>query len=211
MFEPAELDRLVPGRERAGGPDAATLRPLSAAGAIARQDATNNGQLTTDLPPLAATEAIARGFLAAGGKHSRPFITLAVYDALTGGAGTLADGAEHVARLPDAVKRIALAIEVFHKASLVHDDIEDDDWFRYGRPALHRQFRPGGGDQRGRLPDRAGLPAGRPPQRDVLGAGGHGRHPGRNSPGPTPGFAKARGRSWSGGTPATGDSRRWTR
>src|SRR5262249_14456865 len=41
--------------------------------------------------------------------------------------------------LPDAVRRTALAIETFHKASLVHDDIEDDDSFRYGRETLHRR------------------------------------------------------------------------
>ncbi|MGA2067374.1 MAG: polyprenyl synthetase family protein [Thermoguttaceae bacterium] len=142
MFEPAELDRLVLARGKGDGPEAGTLGPLAAAEATARQQATDNGQLTTDLPPLGATEAIARGFLASGGKHSRPFITLAVYDALTGSRGTLPDGAEHVAGFSDAVKRVALAIEVFHKASLVHDDIEDDDWFRYGRPALHRRFGP---------------------------------------------------------------------
>src|SRR5262249_41118366 len=34
--------------------------------------------------------------------------------------------------------RNALAIEAFHKASLVHDDIEDDDSFRYGAETLHR-------------------------------------------------------------------------
>ena len=33
----------------------------------------------------------------------------------------------------DAVKRTAMSIEIFHKASLVHDDIEDDDPYRYGR------------------------------------------------------------------------------
>ena len=38
------------------------------------------------------------------------------------------------------VRRTALAIEAFHKASLVHDDIEDDDTFRYGRETLHRQY-----------------------------------------------------------------------
>ncbi len=37
--------------------------------------------------PIAATEAMAYDFLAKGGKHSRPFITLAVYDALTGAQG----------------------------------------------------------------------------------------------------------------------------
>jgi geranylgeranyl pyrophosphate synthase len=43
-------------------------------------------------------------------------------------------------QLPDGVRRTALAIEAFHKASLVHDDIEDDDTFRYGRETLHRQY-----------------------------------------------------------------------
>jgi geranylgeranyl pyrophosphate synthase len=59
---------------------------------------------------------------------------------MTGGRGAGPEGATLAAGLPDAVKRIALAIEVFHKASLIHDDIEDDDPFRYGQPALHRRF-----------------------------------------------------------------------
>jgi geranylgeranyl pyrophosphate synthase len=83
---------------------------------------------------------VAYDFLSKGGKHSRPFITLAVYDALRGGECTLASGAEKLAALPDAVKRTAVSIETFHKASLVHDDIEDDDDFRYGESALHRRF-----------------------------------------------------------------------
>ena len=36
-----------------------------------------------------------------------------------------------------------MAIEAFHKASLVHDDIQDDDLFRYGRETLHRRYDPG--------------------------------------------------------------------
>jgi geranylgeranyl pyrophosphate synthase len=87
--------------------------------------------------PLAVNENIAYEWLGQGGKRSRPFITLAAYDALKGAPGTLS--AEGVA-LPDAVRRTALAIEAFHKASLVHDDIEDDDTFRYGRATLHRQY-----------------------------------------------------------------------
>ena len=122
MFEPAQLERLVP-RARSG-PSLVQ----------------SNGQGIEGIEPIACTEAIAYDFLAAGGKHSRPFITLAVYDALTGGRATQADGAAHVARLPDTVRRMALAIEAFHKASLVHDDIEDDDSFRYDRPTLHRQY-----------------------------------------------------------------------
>jgi geranylgeranyl pyrophosphate synthase len=86
--------------------------------------------------PLVTHESIAYDWLGSGGKRSRPFITLAAYDALKGAPGTRsADGLD----LPDAVKRTALAIEAFHKASLVHDDIEDDDTFRYGRTTLHRQ------------------------------------------------------------------------
>jgi geranylgeranyl pyrophosphate synthase len=92
------------------------------------------GSKKTD--PLTVQENIAFDWLAQGGKRSRPFITLAVYDALKGGQGLL--GADHV-DLPDHVRRAALAIETFHKASLVHDDIEDDDSFRYGRETLHRQ------------------------------------------------------------------------
>jgi geranylgeranyl pyrophosphate synthase len=94
-----------------------------------------NGHPAND--PLAVHENIAYDWLTQGGKRSRPFITVAAYDALKGAPGTLA--AESIA-LTDAVKRTALAIEAFHKASLVHDDIEDDDTFRYGRETLHRQF-----------------------------------------------------------------------
>jgi geranylgeranyl pyrophosphate synthase len=87
--------------------------------------------------PLVRHEAIAYAWLEQGGKRSRPFITLAAYDALRGAPGTQsAAGID----LPDGVRRTALAIEAFHKASLVHDDIEDDDTFRYGQETLHRQY-----------------------------------------------------------------------
>ncbi len=122
IVSPESLDRLAP-RLRSGP-------------RLAEAD----GEGLSALDPVAATEAIAYDFIAKGGKYSRPFITLAVYDALTGGAGTLPDGAEHLANLPDAVKRAALSIEIFHKASLVHDDIEDDDSYRYGSQTLHRQY-----------------------------------------------------------------------
>ncbi len=120
MFEPAELLRLVP-RLRTG-PSMAEV----------------NGAGTLALEPIAATETIAHDFLALGGKYARPFITLAAYHAMTdfGSESTTADQSEM--DLPDAVRRVALSIEIFHKASLVHDDIEDADEYRYGRPTLHR-------------------------------------------------------------------------
>lgn len=122
LFEPDELDRLAV-RQR-GGPRLSEL----------------NGQGLAGLEPIAATEAIAHDFLAQGGKYARPFITLAVYDALTGGGATASNGAAHAAGFPDAVKRTAMSIETFHKASLIHDDIEDDDRFRYGRETMHRKY-----------------------------------------------------------------------
>ncbi|MEX2112725.1 MAG: polyprenyl synthetase family protein [Pirellulales bacterium] len=120
MFERQELERLAP-----------RLR-----GDV--NLAERNGQGLNGVDPVAGTEAIAYDFLGKGGKHSRPFITLAVYDALTGGQGAL--DAAHVASFSDAVKRTALSIETFHKASLVHDDIEDDDGFRYGAETVHRRW-----------------------------------------------------------------------
>jgi geranylgeranyl pyrophosphate synthase len=92
------------------------------------------------MDPIAATEHIAYDFMARGGKHSRPFITLAAYDAMTGATCTEPDGAAASESLPVSVRRAAMSIETFHKASLVHDDIEDDDAFRYGQPSVHRRF-----------------------------------------------------------------------
>lgn len=92
------------------------------------------------LDTVASTEHIAYDFLSRGGKHSRPFITLAAYDAMSGGNCTGPNGADAISEIPISVRRAAMSIETFHKASLVHDDIEDDDAFRYGQLAVHRRF-----------------------------------------------------------------------
>lgn len=95
--------------------------------------------------PLGKTEAIAYDWLKHGGKRFRPFITLAAYDALIKGQDPVKDQTatdqteETTPRYPLGVQKAAMAIEVFHKASLIHDDIEDDDQYRYGQETLHRQ------------------------------------------------------------------------
>ncbi len=81
---------------------------------------------------LDATAVMAGDFLARGGKFLRPFICLAAHDAIRADQGHR-DGQA----VRDSVKAASVAIEVFHKASLVHDDIEDQDLMRYGRPTLH--------------------------------------------------------------------------
>lgn len=81
-------------------------------------------------PAEGLTEAIGRQWLSREGKRWRPFLTVAAYQAL----GTPSDYA-----LPEDLKKVAVAIECFHKASLIHDDIEDHDALRYGQQALHEE------------------------------------------------------------------------
>ncbi|MFN9980961.1 MAG: polyprenyl synthetase family protein, partial [bacterium] len=102
--------------------------------------ATDSDDPLAGIDPIAATEALATDFLARGGKYSRPFMTLAAYDAMLGGNGTMADGPNAVSGFSRGVRAAAMSIECFHKASLVHDDIEDDDSFRYGMASMHQQY-----------------------------------------------------------------------
>ena len=44
-----------------------------------------------------------------------------------------------IPNIPEDIKKIAIATELFHKASLIHDDIEDEDHGRYDQPTLHMQ------------------------------------------------------------------------
>lgn len=122
LFDPETLETLVP-RIRGGA-------------RLAEQ----NGKGVAGINPIEATEALAYDFLAKGGKNSRPFITMAVYDAMNGSHATLSGGESVVAEFPDWVKRTAMSIETFHKASLVHDDIQDEDEYRYGDKTLHQKY-----------------------------------------------------------------------
>ncbi|HVJ80249.1 MAG TPA: polyprenyl synthetase family protein, partial [Planctomycetia bacterium] len=88
---------------------------------------------------IADAESIAYDFLIHGGKRFRPFLTLATYAALAK-SGENGHVAGEIPTLPDHVRRAAIAIEAFHKASLVHDDIEDDDEYRYGQATLHVRY-----------------------------------------------------------------------
>ncbi len=76
------------------------------------------------------TEAIGRTWLARAGKRWRPFLSVAAYQALRDDA---------TEAIHDDLKKIAGAVECFHKASLIHDDIEDEDAERYGEKTLHEE------------------------------------------------------------------------
>jgi geranylgeranyl diphosphate synthase type II len=79
-------------------------------------------------PAVNDADRLARDWLGKDGKRWRPFLSVCVWKALQ----------EDPEAIPTAdARRIAYAVECFHKASLVHDDIEDDDNVRYGEPTLH--------------------------------------------------------------------------
>ena len=67
---------------------------------------------------------IALEFCGRGGKKLRPRLCKAVFDRC-GGVGDIGGVCE--------------AIECFHKASLIHDDIQDGDEERYGRPTVWKE------------------------------------------------------------------------
>ncbi|MBI3882374.1 MAG: polyprenyl synthetase family protein, partial [Verrucomicrobia bacterium] len=77
------------------------------------------------------TERIAREWLGRAGKRWRPFLAVSTFQALRADTGK---------PLPDDIKKIAVAVECFHKASLIHDDIEDNDALRYGEKTLHEEY-----------------------------------------------------------------------
>ena len=77
------------------------------------------------------TSQLALEWLARSGKRWRPLLSACVFRSFQ---------ARFETPLPADFRRIAVAVECFHKASLVHDDIEDHDELRYGQKTLHEQY-----------------------------------------------------------------------
>jgi len=71
-----------------------------------------------------------------GGKLIRGSLILVAHDRFAAGTGKR--GGSRVSKR-DAVKAAA-ALELFHSAFLIHDDIMDDDPVRRGKPSLHVQY-----------------------------------------------------------------------
>lgn len=62
-----------------------------------------------------------------GGQRIRPLLTALAYSAY----------AQEVSE--NLLLELAVVVECFHKASLIHDDIEDNDDFRYNTETIHKQ------------------------------------------------------------------------
>jgi geranylgeranyl pyrophosphate synthase len=79
------------------------------------------------------TSALARKWLAKDGKRWRPYLAACAAMALQ------SDRREDIPAVTPDLKKLAVAVECFHKASLIHDDIEDGDLSRYGERTLHAE------------------------------------------------------------------------
>lgn len=82
-------------------------------------------------PAESQTERLGREWLAKAGKRWRPFLAACAWKALQD---------DPHAEFPADLKKLAVAVECFHKASLIHDDIEDADDLRYGERTLHAEY-----------------------------------------------------------------------
>jgi geranylgeranyl pyrophosphate synthase len=76
-------------------------------------------------------EEIALDWLAVSGKRWRPVLAACVYKAVA---------SEEEGPLGEKIHKLAVAMECFHKASLAHDDIEDEDELRYGKETLYKRY-----------------------------------------------------------------------
>ncbi|HOK26305.1 MAG TPA: polyprenyl synthetase family protein [Bacteroidales bacterium] len=73
-------------------------------------------------------DEIVKTLMLSGGKRMRPLLAILSYKAFKNNTDE------------KLLKNLAMSIECFHKASLVHDDIEDEDSLRYGKKTIHAQY-----------------------------------------------------------------------
>ncbi len=84
--------------------------------------------LNAFFPKSSRTESLAKEMMLQGGQRMRPLMTVLAYIAYS--------------EVPDEkiTMNVAMIIECFHKASLVHDDIEDESDRRYDKETLHKKL-----------------------------------------------------------------------
>lgn len=75
------------------------------------------------------TSQVCLDWMTRGGRRWRPYLLCAVYQSIMGDS-----------LLNEDVHRAAVAVECFHKASLIHDDIEDGDMSRYDQPTINALY-----------------------------------------------------------------------
>jgi geranylgeranyl diphosphate synthase, type II len=85
-------------------------------------------ELVSSSPLTEGLRAVVQYAVLGGGKRVRPLLSLAICSDIGGN--------------PQDLLRIALALELLHCSSLIHDDLPalDNDDYRRGRPSAHKQF-----------------------------------------------------------------------
>jgi geranylgeranyl diphosphate synthase type I len=96
------------------------------------------GELDEVSPDLDVIDAAARSLLA-GGKRFRALFCYWGWQAVAAQGDDFDPAADSSPAL-DGVVAVAAALELFHAAALVHDDIMDNSDLRRGQPSLHRRF-----------------------------------------------------------------------
>jgi geranylgeranyl pyrophosphate synthase len=87
-----------------------------------------NGQIENYFPARDETEKLAKEYLQIGGQRMRPLLAALSYEAYS----PLAKD--------EILNPLLLIIECFHKASLIHDDIEDEADLRYETETAHKKY-----------------------------------------------------------------------
>lgn len=96
------------------------------------------GELEEVSPDLEVIDSAARSLLA-GGKRFRALFCYWGWQSVAA-QGDDFDPAADSSHGIDGVVAVAAALEIFHAAALVHDDIMDNSDLRRGHPSLHRRF-----------------------------------------------------------------------
>lgn len=104
-------------------------QPISTSGLKVKiDDFFANGKMEKYFPANDDTEKLAKEYLQIGGQRIRPIIAALAYQAY-------AEAPSNEILYP-----LSLIIECFHKASLIHDDIEDDADYRYAMETAHIKY-----------------------------------------------------------------------
>lgn len=105
------------------------LQPISISGLKMKiEDFFENGTLNKYFNTKDNTEKLAKEYLQIDGQRMRPIIAALTYQCYSNSTDDT------------ILYSLSLIIECFHKASLIHDDIEDDADFRYNKPTAHKKY-----------------------------------------------------------------------
>lgn len=105
------------------------LMPISTSGVKNNINAFfENGRLDKYFNDKDNTEKLAKEYIQVGGQRIRPLIAALSYMAYSNSEDDT------------ILNPLTLIVECFHKASLIHDDIEDDADFRYNQPTAHKKY-----------------------------------------------------------------------